>query len=59
MKKKKSLQNAHTPNVQKGMGDYYGSGIRAKIGTMRDNYFTSPVSTGSKKEKQKLPITLA
>lgn len=28
---------AHTPKSQKGLGDYYGTGIPAKIGKMRDN----------------------
>jgi hypothetical protein len=26
---------SHTPRSSKGMGDYYGTGIKAKIGTMR------------------------
>lgn len=26
---------AHSANVKKGMGDYYGTGIRAKLGKMR------------------------
>ncbi len=25
----------HTPKSQKGLGDYYGTGVRAKIGRMR------------------------
>lgn len=32
----KALKNAHTPNVKFGMGDYYGSGIKNKIGKMRE-----------------------
>lgn len=36
MKKIKPLKNAHTPNTKHGMGDYYGSGLTAKIGKMRD-----------------------
>ena len=27
---------AHTQNTQFGMGDHYGTGIRAKIGRMRE-----------------------
>jgi len=40
MKKGKAKINApktaHTSNSKKGMGDYYGTGIKAKIGTMID-----------------------
>lgn len=32
---KKPYKTAHTAGSQKGMGDYYGSGIVAKIGKMR------------------------
>lgn len=28
---------AHTPRSQKGLGDYYGTGVVAKIGRMRDD----------------------
>lgn len=28
---------SHTPDTKYGMGDNYGSGIRAKIGKMRDD----------------------
>lgn len=37
MKKVKTPMNSHTPKTQKGMGDYYGSGIRNKIGRMRED----------------------
>jgi len=30
--KKPTYKHAHTPEGQKGMGDYYGTGITAKIG---------------------------
>ncbi len=33
---KRKLKTAHTPNTKKGMGDYYGSGIPAKVGRVRD-----------------------
>ncbi len=36
MKKTKRFSEAHTPRSQKGLGDYHGSGITAKIGKMRD-----------------------
>jgi len=29
---KKSTKFSHTPKSARGMGDYYGTGIRAKIG---------------------------
>jgi len=34
---KKGLKNAHTSNAKFGMGDNYGTGIRAKIGRMRSD----------------------
>lgn len=34
---KKSPKLSHTPRSKKGMGDYYGTGIRAKIGKMRSD----------------------
>lgn len=36
MKPPKPLKNAHTPNTKLGMGDYYGTGVRQKIGRMRE-----------------------
>ncbi len=32
---KKTPKFSHTSRSRKGMGDYYGTGIRAKIGKMR------------------------
>lgn len=39
MKKKlpKVLRNAHTPNTKFGMGDNYGSGIKQKLGRVRED----------------------
>ena len=34
--KPKKTRFAHTDNTKYGMGDNYGSGIKAKVGTMRD-----------------------
>jgi hypothetical protein len=34
--KPKKPRFAHTANTNYGMGDYYGTGIKAKIGTMRE-----------------------
>jgi hypothetical protein len=38
MKNPKPLKNAHTPNTKFGMGDYYGTGIKAKVGRIRENF---------------------
>lgn len=32
---KKTPKLSHTPRSPKGLGDYYGTGIKAKIGKMR------------------------
>jgi len=37
MKKPKPLKNAHTPNTKYGMGDYYGTGVKQKLGRVRDD----------------------
>lgn len=34
MKSLKSLKTAHTSNSKKGMGDYYGQGIKQPLGKM-------------------------
>lgn len=34
---KKTPKFSHTPKSPRGMGDYYGTGIRAKIGKMRSD----------------------
>jgi hypothetical protein len=28
----------HTPKSQKGLGDYYGTGVVAKLGKIRENF---------------------
>lgn len=33
----KPLKNAHTPNTKLGMGDNYGSGIKNKVGKVRED----------------------
>ena len=35
--KSKKPKQAHTANTKYGMGDNYGTGIRAKLGKVRDN----------------------
>lgn len=36
MKKVKPPRFAHTSDSKKGMGDYYGTGITAKVGKMKE-----------------------
>jgi hypothetical protein len=44
MKKPKQLSSAHTANTKYGMGDCYGTGIRAKLGVMREGAGMNPLS---------------
>jgi hypothetical protein len=37
MKKLKPLKEAHTSNSKFGMGDNYGTGIKQKLGRMRED----------------------
>lgn len=50
----KPLKNAHTSNQKIGMGDYYGTGVRNPIGTIRES---SMYSVG--KNLKKPPRSLA
>lgn len=54
--KKKAPKEAHTANTKYGMGDYYGTGIRAPLGKIRD--MTGMVEVSHKKMK-KPPKSLA
>lgn len=38
MKKIKTPKQFHTSNDKKGAGDYYGTGIKQKVGSVRDMY---------------------
>lgn len=40
---KKPYKNAavHTPKSQKGLGDYYGTGIVAKLGKVREDWVSN------------------
>lgn len=49
--KKSKLKTAHTANTQKGMGDYYGSGIRAKFGKIREDSVGMTTITAQKLKK--------
>jgi hypothetical protein len=37
MKSIKAPKESHVANTKFGMGDYYGSGIKNKVGKMREN----------------------
>ena len=59
MKRSKSKhKEAHSAGSKYGMGDFYGSGIRAKMGRARDLYLPGVNPVSSKKLK-KPPKTLA
>lgn len=55
--KKPYAKVAHTSNSQKGLGDYYGTGIVQKLGRMRDD--SVGMVTLSKKQMKKPPRSLA
>jgi hypothetical protein len=44
MKTPKHLKNAHTSNSKIGMGDYYGTAIKQKIGKNRSSLLGNPVT---------------
>lgn len=48
---------AHTANTQYGMGDYYGTGIRAPLGKMRDE--SAGMVQVNKKQLKTPPKSLA
>lgn len=48
---KKHVKESHASSAKKGMGNYYGTGIRAKIGRMRSGSGMYAVD----KEKIKIP----
>jgi len=49
-------KQAHTDNVKMGMGDYYGTGLNAKIGKVRD---VTGYNEISKAKLKKPPKSLA
>jgi len=55
-KTKANRKQAHTPKSPKGMGDFYGTGIRQKLGIMRDGM---GMETLSPKKLKKPPKNLA
>lgn len=44
-------KEAHSANAKYGMGDYYGTGIKAKVGRMRDDSMGMNAVTPSKLKK--------
>ncbi len=57
MKEKKSMHEAHCDNKGQGMGDHYGSGIKQKVGRIREDYVNA--SAISKNKLKKPPRSLA
>lgn len=51
MPKDKLPKQAHTPMTQRGVGDYYGTGIKQKVGKMRDSYMVDSMPMSPKKMK--------
>ncbi len=56
MKKNKAPLQAHTPKSQIGMGDYYGTGIKNKVGKVREIIGVDKISN---KKLGKPPKSLA
>lgn len=50
-KSKKTYKFSHTPASSKGLGDYYGTGIRAKLGRMRGDSMGMVTLTSKKLKK--------
>lgn len=53
MAKVKAPKFAHTSNSKKGMGDYYGTGLRNPVGKIRDVFGSGPISKGNLKKPPK------
>lgn len=50
---KKALKNSHTSNSKIGMGDFYGTGIKQKMGRARDVMGMSPPTAAKLKKPPK------
>lgn len=57
MKLPKPLKNAHTSDSKIGMGDYYGRGIKNKMGRVRED--TMGMNSISPTKMKKPPKSLA
>ncbi len=55
-KETKAPKFAHTPKTQRGMGDYYGSGVRNPVGKVIDVFQSGTVKS---KKIGKPPKSLA
>ena len=53
---KKVSRFSHTPKTKKGLGDFYGTGIKAKLGRVREGMGMVPLS---KKQMGTAPRSLA
>lgn len=51
--KPKANKNAHTPNTKFGMGDYYGTGVKAKLGRIIEGEGQKPVTPQALKKPPK------
>lgn len=52
----KRVKEAHVANTKYGSGDSYGTGIKQKVGIMRDSYMDNPIKPSMGKIKK---VTLA
>jgi hypothetical protein len=53
---RKRFSESHTPPSPKGMGDYYGTGIKQKVGRIRDDQIMDIIQP---KKLKKPPRALA
>jgi hypothetical protein len=56
--KVKTNKQYHTSNAKTGIGDFYGTGIKQKVGTIKDMYLTN-MNPMSNKKVGKPPKSLA
>lgn len=49
----KRTKEAHASPSKTGSGDYYGSGIKQKVGIMREDYLSYPISQKKMKNPPK------
>jgi len=51
LKPLKRVRETHVSNTKMPMGDYYGSGIKQKVGRLRDDYMGTSTTTSNKTGK--------
>jgi len=49
----KGIKSVHTSSAKKGMGDYYGSGVKNKMGTMVSGVGVNPLTPKKLKKPPK------